>query len=92
MTSVTALPVERLHDVVAVLGVDAQQLAHHEADRAPLVGGLRLHLLPQLLVNVAQPVLGHGPVILSRNTLVDGRLITTRAPLGDLDHRQVITA
>lgn len=51
---------ERLHDAVAVLGVDPQQFANHEAQRSPLARGTRLHALPQAKFDASQVVVGHG--------------------------------
>lgn len=60
MTSRLALPVEGLHDVEPVGGVDPQQRQQNESNGAALAGDAGLDIAPQGIVDVAQGVLGDG--------------------------------
>lgn len=51
--------VEGLYDVIPVLRVDPQQRQEYEPQRATFVGRLRFDLLPHLLVDAADAVVGH---------------------------------
>lgn len=76
MTSFLVMPpVETLHDFVAVLGVDLEQRQQDEAERAALIGRLRLHAFPQVGVDAPQVVAAHSAVSCRTKTGAETQLM-----------------
>lgn len=88
-----ALAVERLDHREPVFHVDAEQGQQHEPEAAPLVGGARLGLAPEVVVDAGQSVFAHNcTAILPRKTGLCGSAITSRSHRPHIDHLDGLAA
>jgi hypothetical protein len=87
--SIAVVVGERLHDGVAVRGVDPQQLQQHEPNRSALSGGPGLDALPELRVDTPQHVADHGCSLLPTICTPAPDVMSAGSRGDDLDHSQV---